>query len=249
MLKSMNFKDFPDPNFYYIWSYEPERIKLKTRDKEGKIETLSISLTSISDEENWKDKKFLLENNSDKDSLEDEIEDEVEDLYDHNMFKMSIFDRIEHMKNRGDIDYEEYTVKSTIARNSKRFKSYDRKRARTSYNGSTTASRTFKRSGKVSSLSRNLTKSFAGSVTNLNNVGNMSAPKFGNFLMMSPNKKSNQKKLSKRPSIVLEHKESLEDDYRTNKWNSNKVQLFQNKNNRSSEKNFLDVNLSVTGSK
>ena len=49
MLKSMNFKDFPDPNFYYIWSYEPEKITLKTKDKEGNVENLSISLTSISD--------------------------------------------------------------------------------------------------------------------------------------------------------------------------------------------------------
>lgn len=172
MLKNMNFKDFPDPNFYYIWSYEPEKIKLKTRDKEGKLETLSISLTSISDQENWKDKKFLIENRSEKDSIEDEIEDEVEDLYDSNMFKMSIFDKIEYMKNRGDINYEEYTVKSTIARNSKRFRSYDRGKAKTSYAASLagSASRKFKRSEKIASFSRNLTKSFAGSVTNLDNV-------------------------------------------------------------------------------
>lgn len=113
----------------------------------------------------------MIDNTSDKDSMDEEIEDEVEDLYDHNMFKMSIFDKIEYMKNRGDINYEEYTVKSTIARNSKRFRSYESKRARTSYAGSASGSaiRRFKRSGKVQSLSRNLTKSFAGSITNLAN--------------------------------------------------------------------------------
>ena len=167
MLKNMNFKDFPDPNFYIIWSYEPEKIKLKTKDKNGNLETLSISLDSISDQENWKNTKadYLLDQRSEKDSIEEELEDEVpEDLYDHNMFKMSIFDKIEYMKNRGDINYEEYTVKSTIARNSKRFRSYERRRAKTTYAASTAKSIKFRRSGKVSSLQRKLTKSFAGSV-------------------------------------------------------------------------------------
>ena len=140
----------------------------------------------------------------------------MEDLYDHNMFKMSIFDKIEYMKNRGDINYEEYTVKSTIARNSKRFRSYDHNKARTTYAASSTASRKIKRSRKISSLSRNLTRTFAGSITNLANPNGGSSQKLGNFInMISPGKRTSNKKLTKKPSIVLEHQESLEDDYRT----------------------------------
>lgn len=55
-------------------------------------------------------------------------------------------------------------------------------------------------------------------------------------MMTSPTRKSG-KKIGKRPSIVLEHKESLEDDYRKKNLETRKIQNFQISQN----KHFLDT--------
>lgn len=258
MMKNMNFKDFPDPNFYYIWSYEPEKINLKTRNKEGNVEILSISLASISDQENWKVKQFPLDSKSEKDPAQIEMDHEMEDLYDHKMFKMSIFDKLEYMKNRGDINYEQYTVTSTIARNSKRFRrfrSYEENKVNHTYIPSLKPSRPFKRSNEISELSRNLTKSFAGSIYHVRPPPSpLNIPKFKS--LVNPRNVSN-KKLINKPSIILSRNGSLEPDYAARNlnydWKNNenvgKILQFNRKNSRTSEKNYLNINLSESSRK
>lgn len=123
MAKELDFKDFPDPNFYYIWTYEQQKIKVKTKNEIGENEDISISLESISDEANWSKKKLPI-----KQTIA-EIEATEQDTYfDPRLYKMSIFDKIEYLKNTGKINYEEYTIKSAVALNSKRFKPYKQMR-------------------------------------------------------------------------------------------------------------------------
>jgi len=162
MVKSLNFDNFPDPNFYILWAYEQQKIHLKSQNQHGgEAHLISISLTSISDEMNWKKKDEL------EKSIEEEELDTEDSKYDVKVYKMSIFDKLEWLKNKGEVNYEEFTVKSTIAKNSKRFKPY-MKKFQSEKNGSSQI-RALRRSSKITSFSRTLSKTFAGSSGKYNN--------------------------------------------------------------------------------
>lgn len=119
MASELDFKDFPDPNFYYIWTYEQQKIQVKTKNEYGDDEEISISLESISDEGQWRKKKLPM-----KQTIAEVEAREKDTFFDQKLYKMSIFDKIEYLKNTGKINYEDYTIKSAIALNSKRFQAY-----------------------------------------------------------------------------------------------------------------------------
>lgn len=78
---------------------------------------------------------------------------------------MSIFDKIEYLKNTGKINYEDFTIKSAIALNSRRFQAYKKMRdnATTKTATKTRAISQFRNkvvSGKVIDFSRKISDSF-----------------------------------------------------------------------------------------
>lgn len=119
MASELDFKEFPDPSFYYIWTYERQKIKVNTKNEEGDNEDISISLESISDQGNWGRKQVPV-----KDQIAEIEANEKDSYFDPKIYKMSIFDKIEYLKNTGKINYEDYTIKSAVALNSKRFQNY-----------------------------------------------------------------------------------------------------------------------------